>query len=113
MVVDKIGCVPSDVPPHERHILQVPEIVSLFLFSTCKHSSLTQKTKMSYQIAYDTTRAPPRGAALVAFMEDFYRTSDTESLHEKYVENFTSDATLIMGPKEAKGTDGMYPTEHP
>jgi hypothetical protein len=63
---------------------------------------------MSYNIAYDTARAPPRGAALVAFMEDFYRTSDTESLHEKYVQSFTEDATLIMGPKEAKGTSGMF-----
>lgn len=62
---------------------------------------------MSYQIAYDTARAPPRGAALVAFMEDFYRTSDTESLHDKYVQSFTEDATLIMGPKEAKGASGM------
>jgi hypothetical protein len=62
---------------------------------------------MSYQIAYDTARAPPRGTALVAFMEDFYRTSDTESLHEKYVQSFTEDATLIMGPKEAKGASGM------
>lgn len=63
---------------------------------------------MSYNIAYDTARAPPRGAALVAFMEDFYRTSDTESLHEKYVQSFTEDATLIMGPKEAKGASGMF-----
>lgn len=61
---------------------------------------------MSYQIAYDTARAPPRGAALVAFMEDFYRTSDTESQHEQYVQNFAKDATLIMGPKEAKGESG-------
>jgi hypothetical protein len=67
---------------------------------------------MSYQIAYDTARAPPRGAALVAFMEDFYRTSDTESLHEKYVQSFTEDATLIMGPKEAKGASGMLPHPH-
>lgn len=63
---------------------------------------------MTYQIAYDTTRAPSRGAALVAFMEDFYRTSDTEARHEKYVQSFTEDATLIMGPKEAKGASGMF-----
>lgn len=62
---------------------------------------------MSYQIAYDTARAPARGAVLVAFMEDFYRTSDNESLHDKYVQSFTEDATLIMGPKEAKGASGM------
>jgi hypothetical protein len=65
---------------------------------------------MSYEIQYDTSLAPPRAAAIVSFMQEFYRTSDTESLHEKYVENFTADATLIMGPKEAKGTDGMVPT---
>lgn len=64
---------------------------------------------MSYQIAYDNSLAPPRAAAIVAFMEDFYRTSDTESLHEKYVQSFTEDATLIMGPKQAKGTSGMLP----
>lgn len=62
---------------------------------------------MSYQIEYDTSLAPPRGADIIAFMNDFYRTSDTEELHEKYVQSFTDDATLIMGPKEAKGTDGM------
>ncbi|CAI7653553.1 unnamed protein product [Penicillium pancosmium] len=67
---------------------------------------------MSYNIAYDTARAPPRGAALVAFMEDFYRTSDTESLHEKYVQSFTEDATLIMGPKEAKGASEILPLRH-
>ena len=63
---------------------------------------------MSYKIAYDATLAPPRGPAIVAFMEDFYRTSDTESLHEKYVKSFTEDATLIMGPKEVKGASGMF-----
>lgn len=63
---------------------------------------------MSYKIAYDAARAPPRGAAIVEFMEDFYRTSDTESLHEKYVQSFTDDATLIMGPKEGKGSSGMF-----
>lgn len=62
---------------------------------------------MSYKIAYEAAHAPPRGPAIVAFMEDFYRTSDTESLHEKYVQSFTEDATLIMGPKEAKGAAGM------
>lgn len=63
---------------------------------------------MPYQIAYNTSLAPRRDAAIVAFMEDFYRTSDTESLHEKYVQSFTEDATLIMGSKEAKGASGMF-----
>lgn len=63
---------------------------------------------MSYRIPYDTSLAPPRAPAIVAFMEDFYRTSDTESQHEKYVQSFTEDATLIMGPKQAQGSDGMF-----
>lgn len=67
---------------------------------------------MSYQIAYDTARAPPRGAALVAFMEDFYRTSDNRFLHDKYVQSFTEDATLIMGPKEAKGATDIFLLRH-
>lgn len=45
---------------------------------------------------------------MVSFMEDFYRTSDNEALHEKYVESFTNDATLIMGPREAKGANGVF-----
>ncbi|CEJ54255.1 hypothetical protein PMG11_00575 [Penicillium brasilianum] len=67
---------------------------------------------MSYKIAYDAALAPARGPAIVAFMEDFYRTSDTESLHEKYVASFTEDATLIMGPKEAKGAAEILPLRH-
>lgn len=62
---------------------------------------------MAYNITYDTTLAPPHGPALVVFMEDFYRISDTESQHEKYVQSFTDNATLIMGPKQAQGPDGM------
>jgi hypothetical protein len=62
---------------------------------------------MSYKITHDTNLAPARAPALIAFMEDFYRTSDTESQHEKYVQSFTDDATLIMGPKQAQGSDGM------
>lgn len=63
---------------------------------------------MSYTIPYDAALAPSRGAAIVSFMEDFYRTSDNEALHEKYVKSFTEDATLIMGPRKAKGASGMF-----
>ncbi|KAJ5226170.1 hypothetical protein N7468_007395 [Penicillium chermesinum] len=67
---------------------------------------------MSYQIAYNTSLAPARAAAIVAFMEDFYRTSDNESLHEKYVESFTDDATVIIGSKQAKGASEILPFRH-
>ncbi|KAF3036297.1 hypothetical protein E8E12_004198 [Didymella heteroderae] len=39
------------------------------------------------------------------FFEQFYATSDTPDAHEKYVENFTDDAILIMASKKVKGSD--------
>ncbi len=39
-------------------------------------------------------------------MQKFYGISDDESQHDAYVDSFTKDATLIMGPKTAKGSDG-------
>ncbi|KAF2463296.1 uncharacterized protein BDR25DRAFT_298333 [Lindgomyces ingoldianus] len=38
------------------------------------------------------------------FFEDFYATSDTPDAHEKYVDFFTPDATLIMASKRGKGS---------
>ncbi|KAJ5083156.1 hypothetical protein N7456_012583 [Penicillium angulare] len=67
---------------------------------------------MSYRIEYDTALAPPRGADIVAFMNDFYNTSDNEALHDRYVQSFTDSATLIMGPKEAQGTDAIRTLRH-
>lgn len=40
------------------------------------------------------------------FFEEFYATSDTPDAHEKYAENFTKDATLVMASKKAHGSDG-------
>lgn len=63
---------------------------------------------MSYTITTPpSTLLPPTSAAMISFLENFYRISDTESLHNEYVTNFTEDATLIMGSKVAKGLDGM------
>lgn len=45
-------------------------------------------------------------AAYKDFFEKFYATSDTPDAHEKYVENFTKDAVLIMASKKATGSDG-------
>ncbi|KKK18130.1 hypothetical protein ARAM_007328 [Aspergillus rambellii] len=45
-------------------------------------------------------------------MESFYRTSDTEALHDQYVASFTNDATLIMGPKTARGEDEIRSLRH-
>ncbi|CAO2653124.1 Nn.00g025350.m01.CDS01 [Neocucurbitaria sp. VM-36] len=39
------------------------------------------------------------------FFEDFYATSDTPEAHEKYIEHFTNDATLIMASKKVVGSD--------
>jgi hypothetical protein len=46
-------------------------------------------------------------SAYKKFFEQFYATSDTPDAHEKYVENFTDDATLIMASKKVRGSDGM------
>lgn len=45
-------------------------------------------------------------AAYKKFFEDFYATSDTPDAHDKYIENFTKDALLIMASKKAKGSNG-------
>lgn len=45
-------------------------------------------------------------AAYKKFFEEFYATSDTPDAHEKYIENFTKDAVLVMASKKATGSDG-------
>jgi len=58
----------------------------------------------------------PFDAAYKKFFGEFYATSDTPDAHEKYVEQFTSDATLIMATKKAKGSKGVFtrpPQSHP
>ncbi|KAF1958281.1 hypothetical protein CC80DRAFT_490887 [Byssothecium circinans] len=39
------------------------------------------------------------------FFENFYAVSDTPDAHEKYVDSFSKDATLIMASKRAKGSE--------
>lgn len=43
------------------------------------------------------------------FFEDFYAISDTPDAHEKYAQQFTEDATLIMASKKVKGSSGAPP----
>ncbi|KAI9658893.1 MAG: hypothetical protein M1821_001853 [Bathelium mastoideum] len=38
------------------------------------------------------------------FFEEFYAISDTPGAHEKYADQFTSDATVIMASKKVQGT---------
>lgn len=40
------------------------------------------------------------------FFERFYQISDDPDAHEKYSEQFTKDAKLIMGPSESNGRSG-------
>lgn len=58
---------------------------------------------MSYHIQLPDVPFDP---AYAKFFESFYRISDTPDAHEKYSEQFTKDATLIMGSKEANGRKG-------
>jgi hypothetical protein len=55
----------------------------------------------SYTSAYPSTKFNP---AFVQFFESFYKISDTPDAHSKYVDQFTSDATLIMASKRCEGS---------
>ncbi|KAI9375726.1 hypothetical protein BJX61DRAFT_539597 [Aspergillus egyptiacus] len=67
---------------------------------------------MSYKISTSASLSPTTSTALVSFMESFYAISDTESQHDAYVDSFTPDATLIMGPKTAHGADEIRALRH-
>ncbi|KAF2183212.1 hypothetical protein K469DRAFT_711185 [Zopfia rhizophila CBS 207.26] len=47
----------------------------------------------------------PFDPAYKKFFEGFYATSDTPDAHEKYVDFFTEDATIIMASTRRKGRD--------
>lgn len=66
-------------------------------------SSLFNLTMSAYASEYPSVEFD---AAYKEFFEDFYATSDTPDAHEKYIENFTKDAVLIMASKKATGSDG-------
>ena len=42
------------------------------------------------------------------FYEEFYSISDTPDAHEKYMQQFTKDATLNMASKTAKGHERSF-----
>lgn len=69
---------------------------------------------MSYKITYtnpsssEQLPSAEQARAMVSFMEEFYATSDDPAAHEKYVASFTPDATLIMGSKVARGSEGTF-----
>jgi hypothetical protein len=60
--------------------------------------------------SYDYLNIYPSGIEMnqdvVHFFEQFFRTSDTPNVHEKYISNFTDDATFILASKVSKGKDG-------
>lgn len=43
-----------------------------------------------------------------SFFEAFYQISDTEAKHQEYVDQFTDDATVIVGSRKAVGRDGGF-----
>ncbi|PSN67940.1 hypothetical protein BS50DRAFT_572921 [Corynespora cassiicola Philippines] len=56
----------------------------------------------SYASEYPAVEFDP---AYKKFFEEFYAISDTPDAHPRYVDQFTSDATLVMASKRAKGSD--------
>ncbi|KAL4974426.1 hypothetical protein BDW66DRAFT_139804 [Aspergillus desertorum] len=67
---------------------------------------------MSYKICSSPSLLPAKAPEMISFLESFYGISDTESQHDAYVASFTPDATLIMGPKTAKGADEIRALRH-
>lgn len=51
---------------------------------------------------------PPSGfdPAYMQFLESFYALSDLPDSHERYADQFTSEATLVMASKRAVGRNG-------
>lgn len=68
--------------------------VALFLFCPTMSAYASEFPSVEFDAAYKR------------FFEEFYATSDTPDAHEKYIENFTKDALLIMASKKAEGSDG-------
>lgn len=60
---------------------------------------------MPYSYIFETPRIPI-DAGIIQFLEDFYRISDTPDAHDRYVDQFTPDATFILASKVSNGTDG-------
>jgi hypothetical protein len=50
-------------------------------------------------------QSPPLNPAYTSFFESFYAISDTPTAHDKYVDQFTADATVIMASKRCAGRD--------
>jgi hypothetical protein len=44
------------------------------------------------------------------FISEFYRISDTPDAHDTYVSQFMPSARLVMGSKEANGSEGTVPS---
>jgi len=59
----------------------------------------------SYTSEYPSTQIDP---SYRRFFEEFYKISDTPDAHEKYTDQFTKDAKLIMASKTANGRSGMH-----
>jgi hypothetical protein len=60
----------------------------------------------SYSSQYPVKVAVDEG--IIAFFEEFYKTSDTPDAHDKYADSFTGGATLIMASKKAVGREGKF-----
>ena len=50
----------------------------------------------------------PIDPSIPQFFETFYQISDTPDAHDRYVEFFTDNATLIMASKKVVGKEGWF-----
>lgn len=54
----------------------------------------------------------PIDPSIPKFFEDFYHVSDMPHAHNRYVELFMDDATLIMASQQAVGKEGLSLFSH-
>jgi hypothetical protein len=59
----------------------------------------------SYASSYPSIAFDP---AYKQFFENFYAISDDPKAHDKYAEQFTENATVVMASKRVKGTSGWF-----
>ena len=74
--------------------------------TTSRSLSHTQNTMAASQYTSSYPDNVPFDTKYRDFISEFYRISDTPDAHEKYSQQFTPDAHLVMASKEVDGTEG-------
>lgn len=87
-------------------------LFSVFFLSRTTNPSINQAPKMAENVAsgylprYPDGGNPPDVAGIQSFITNFYQVSDDPKLNERWVDSFTEDATVQIGPDKVQGVEG-------